>query len=195
SNGTKLVKPSEVFIRTNVTSSKTTIANVHNFVSRGLIDYVNFGVDANAFLNNMGVCNYPRPADLAELLIQRQATYFANINNDKDLLNKKALFYMDCLRRLAYYVDGSNELDSEPLNTRLRTNAWCLGYQTVVDANGTNEKRLKIVKPNEIYLEDNSVYSMQLHPLLPPNKELEKLYEHFGSQWLSKCVKENPKIL
>ncbi|CAF4467290.1 unnamed protein product, partial [Rotaria magnacalcarata] len=40
SNGTKLVKPSEVFIRTNVTSSKTTIANVHNFVSRGLIDYV-----------------------------------------------------------------------------------------------------------------------------------------------------------
>ncbi|CAF3536801.1 unnamed protein product [Rotaria socialis] len=195
SNGTKLVKPSEVFIRANVTSSKATIANVDNFVSRGLIDYVDFGVDANAFLKNMGVCNYPRPSDLAGLLIQRQAAYFANINSNQDLLNKKCLFYMDCLRRLAYYVDGSNELNFEPLNTRLRTNAWCLGYQTVVDANGTNEKILKIVKPNEIYLEDNSVYSMQLHPLLPPNKELEKLYEHFGARWLSKCVKESPKIL
>ncbi|CAF1261991.1 unnamed protein product [Rotaria magnacalcarata] len=74
-NGTILLKSSQVFIRSDVTSSKTTTTETDSIDTRGLIDYVDFGVDANTFLFRVGVLSDPTPSALAELLIDRQAAY------------------------------------------------------------------------------------------------------------------------
>ncbi|CAF2843449.1 unnamed protein product [Rotaria sp. Silwood2] len=194
SNDTILMKPSQVFIRSDVTSSKTTTTETNGIDTRGLIDYVDFGVAANTFLSRVGVRNDPTPSALAELLIDRQVAYFKSAENDKDLLNSRINVYIDCLKKLAVAAVCSNELQQNLVSKRLRTNAWCLGFQTIVDKNGVSEQHFKIVNPNKIYLDDNSVYSKYFQPLLPPLQQgFPKLYEQFGAQWLSGCIQEKKK--
>lgn len=188
------MKPSQVFIRSNIILNKINVDNNDDLNTRGLIDYVDFGVDGNRFLKNIGVRDHPTPSALAELLIDRHAAYFAGTNNDKDLLNNRIRVYIDCLKRLADAAAFSNELKLEPLNTRLKKNAWCLGFQTVGSVNETTKQTFKIVKPYEIYLDDNSMFSTIFRPLLPPlDSGLSKLYERFGAPWLSTCVEEKRK--
>ncbi|UJR22115.1 hypothetical protein I4U23_025179 [Adineta vaga] len=155
----------------------------------GLIDYVDYGSEGNSFLLGVGVLHQPSALVLAELLIDRQADYFANLNrNNPDDLKQKLLAYTSCLRQLAI---AANELQSVALLKRLKNEAWCLGYQTV-ERRSTNERQrmFKIVAPNEIYLDDDHQCAIDLRPLLPPDEsELTKLYEKFGAQWLSECVK------
>ena len=80
----------------------------------------------------------------------------------------------------------TNELQTPNLVKRLKNEAWCLGYQIVEHQKRTFE----IVRPNEIYLDDDHQCAIDLRPLLPPDEpELTKLYEKFGASWLSECVK------
>ena len=109
-------------------------------------------------------------------------------------MNSRIRVYIDCLKKLALAAVCSNELQREPLNTRLRTNAWCLGFQTIVHANSVSEQAFKIVQPNEVYLDDSPVYATHFRPLLPPlERALPKLYKLFGAQWLSNCIEEKRK--
>ena len=93
------MKPSQVFIRSDVMSSKTTTTGADSIDTRDLIDYVDFGVDANAFLSHVGVLNDPTPSALAEILIDRQAAYFKSTTNDKNLLNSRIRVYIDCVKK------------------------------------------------------------------------------------------------
>lgn len=158
----------------------------------GLIDYVDYGPEGNSFLLGIGVLHNPSAPVLAELLLDRQANYFANLNpkNSNDL-QQKLLAYTSCLRQLAIAAATTNELQSSSLIKRLKNEAWCLGYQTVERrSNGEKQRMFKIVPPNEIYLDDDHQCAIDLRPLLPPDEpELTKLYEKFGAQWLSECVK------
>ncbi len=158
----------------------------------GLIDYVDYGTEGNSFLLGIGVLHHPSASILAELLIDRQADYFLNFNqNNSDDLKQKLLAYTSCLRQLAIAANTTNELQSVSLVKRLKNEAWCLGYQ-IVERRSNNEKQrmFKIVPPNEIFLDDDHQCAIDLRPLLPPDEpELTKLYEKFGAMWLSECVK------
>ncbi|CAF1186151.1 unnamed protein product [Adineta steineri] len=189
-----LMKPSQVFVRSNVTTSQSTVKNsdpeISDIVRIGLIDYVDFGLDANEFLRNIGVCDHPKPSVLAELLIDRQATYFASTRNNKNDLKNKVKVYIDCLKQLASAAMYSQELQSKSLQERLRTNAWCLAFENTDGEINHNDFKMKIVKPNEVYLDDDHLCAMAFRPLLPPSEPaLVKLYEYFGAKWLSDCVK------
>ncbi|UJR18092.1 hypothetical protein I4U23_004992 [Adineta vaga] len=190
SNNTILTKPSQVFIRSNAdTSSKTDTDEITDIDTSGLIDYVDFGVDANAFLLTIGVVNHPKSSALAELMIDRQARYFASAEGNKDMLNKKMRVYINCLKELIVAYTCSNELQQEPLYTRLKTSAWCLGFRNIDHENGTREQIFEIVKPDEIYLDDSPMCAEKFRPLLPPKiSQLPTLYQHFGAKWLSDCV-------
>lgn len=158
----------------------------------GLIDYVDYGADANSFLLGIGVLHNPSASVLAELLIDRQSDYFADLNrSNPDHLKEKLLAYTSCLRQLAVAANATNELKSASLLKRLKNEAWCLGYQTVERRSNNEKQRIfKIVPPSEIYLDDDHQCAIDLRPLLPPDEpELTKLYEKFGALWLSECVK------
>ena len=48
-------------------------------------------------------------------------------------------------------------IQSAPLVKRLKSEAWCLGYQTVERRSNVEKQRIfKIASPNEIYLDDES---------------------------------------
>jgi hypothetical protein len=158
----------------------------------GLIDYIDYGSEGNSFLLGIGVLHNPSASVLAELLIDRQMDYFANLNrNNPNDLKQKLLAYTSCLRQLAIAAHTTNELQSVSLAKRLKTEAWCLGYQTLERRSNNDKQRMfKIVPPNEIYLDDDHQCAIDLRPLLPPDEpELTKLYEKFGAMWLSECVK------
>ncbi|CAF2075938.1 unnamed protein product, partial [Rotaria magnacalcarata] len=180
-----LMKPSHVFIKQPVPSVDETIDD-----TSGLIDYVDFGTEANAFLLTVGVLHSPSIQMLAELLVERQETYFSNLTNDVDI-DKKLRVYKECLKKLAIASTHTPELYRNPLKTRLTNERWCLGFQL----NNDNKKSTpRIVKPTEIYLDDYHQCVLTHHPICSPNDpELTKLYEQFGAQWLSNCVKRDLK--
>ena len=168
---------------------KTTTNDIDDVNRRGLIDYVDFGRNANRFLLGVGVLNGPTPSILAELLIDRQANYFSTETNDKVGLENKVRVYIDYLKQLAVAAAYSNELHTEPIKGRLITSVWCLGFENTVSENGQNDSTFKIVKPEEVYLDDSPLCAMAFRPILaPPEKTLFKLYERFGSKWLSECI-------
>ena len=163
-----------------VTVSPSLISN--DIDQTGLIDYIDFGIDANSFLLSLGVTHQPSSKVLAELLLDRQANYFAHTRPDE--LKQKLLAYTCCLRQLARSID---ELDGVSLVKRLKNEPWCLGYQMTEDR---CQRLFRIVSPKEIYLDDDHQCALDLRPLLPPDEpELTKLYGKFGATWLSECVK------
>jgi hypothetical protein len=98
------------------------------------------------------------------------------------LISSKLRIYTNCLKQLSILAE---QLNIEPLKSRLRTKAWCLAYQFI-----ENKQRIfKIVKPSEIYLDDDHQSAIDIKPLCAPDEpELIKLYELFGSKWLSENV-------
>ena len=80
-------------------------------------------------------------------------------------------------------------MNIEPLRSRLITKPWCLAYQIISRSDGNKERTFRIVKPNEVYLDDDHQCSIDLRPLCAPDEpELTKLYEQFGSKWISESV-------
>ena len=165
------------------TVSSTPLVMTDDTDKSGLIDYVDFGPEGNSFLLGVGVLHHPSASVLAELLIDRQAEYFSRVSADD--LKRKLLAYTSCLRQLAIATHTSTELQAPALVKRLKSQAWCLGYQT-----GDRQRTFRVVPPTEIYLDDDHQCALDLRPLLPPDEpELTKLYEKFGALWLSECVK------
>lgn len=193
-NGVYL-KPSQVFIRARTSSFDRQTGESKNDgfddnTTRGLIDYVDYGSEANSFLFRIGVLPYPSAEDLADLLIERQASYFASTGETTDeVFATKLRIYTNCLKQLAAVPNVAQRFNIEPLKSRLISRPWCLGYQTIENSDGTRERIFKIVRPAEVYLDDDHQSAIDLHPLCAPDEpELTKLYEAFGSKWLSEVV-------
>jgi hypothetical protein len=105
-----LMKPSRVFIQQHETPVSKEID------TSGLIDYVDFGPEANSFLLAVGVLHFPSIPVLAELLIERQENYFANLTDKDTVLNQKKLdVYTRCLKRIALASTQTPELRRAPL--------------------------------------------------------------------------------
>ena len=173
------VKVSQIFIRPSNSND--------DGETRGLIDYVDFGSEANAFLLSVGVVAYPTAETLANLLIDRQTTFFGQVKeNDNDLVAAKIRVYLNCLKQLAAVT---RQLNVEPLRSRLISKPWCLGFQMVERPDGTKERISRIARPADIYLDDDHQCAIDLRPLCAPDEpELTILYETFGSKWLSESV-------
>jgi hypothetical protein len=156
--------------------------------TRGLIDYIDYGLEANSFLLGIGVLSYPSAENLAHLLIERQGNYFDQVKDD--LIQIKLRVYINCLKQLAAVSNVVRQLNVEPLRTDLINKPWCLGYQTIEKADGSKDRIFKIAKPSEIYLDDDHQCAIDLRPLCAPDEpELTRLYERFGSKWISESVK------
>ncbi|CAF2792873.1 unnamed protein product [Rotaria sp. Silwood2] len=192
------VKPSQVFIRSkSSTIDKISQDNNNNnntfddVAARGLIDYIDYGPEANSFLLSIGVLHYPSAENLADLLIERQQTYFnQNKDNNEELISAKVRFYTNCLKQLSAVSNVTQQLYVEPLRSRLINKPWCLAYQALERSDGTKYQIFKIAKPSDIYLDDDHQSAIDLRPLCAPDEpELIKLYEKFGSKWISECVK------
>ncbi|CAF1040266.1 unnamed protein product [Rotaria sordida] len=189
------VKPSQVFIRSkNSTIDKISQDNnntLDDVAAHGLIDYIDYGSEANSFLLSIGVLYYPSAENLADLLIERQQTYFnQNKDNNEELISAKVRFYTNCLKQLSAVSNVTQQLYIEPLRSRLINKPWCLAYQGLERSDGTKYQIFKIAKPSDIYLDDDHQCAIDLRPLCAPDEpELIKFYEKFGSKWISECVK------
>ncbi|CAF4329132.1 unnamed protein product, partial [Adineta steineri] len=96
SSSSSYSKPSQIFIRSETLSSPDDI------VSSGLIDYIDYGPEANKFLFSIGVGSSPSAEILAELLIDRQSSYFSQTKENTDeIIKDKLRFYTKCLKQLA----------------------------------------------------------------------------------------------
>jgi hypothetical protein len=105
-------------------------------------------------------------------------------------MSRKLRVYINCLKQLAAVSHVARPLNVEPLRSRLINKPWCLSYQTVDRADGSKDRTFKIARPNEIYLDDDHQCAIDLRPLCAPDEpELTKLYERFGSKWLSESVR------
>lgn len=159
-----------------------------NMKRNGLIDYVDFGVEGNKFLENIGVNEQPSVTFLAQLLLDRQAIYFNENNNDHLDLSDKFNIYIECLKRLATNV---SELQEETIKRRLTNEPWCLAYQYIDDKDGNERRLFKIVKPEEVYINDHPICAKKFQPFCAPfDENLAELYKQFGSKYLAECVKK-----
>ena len=80
----------------------------------------------------------------------------------------------------------TEELNSESLKNRLRNECWCLAYQYLPNS---TERTFVIVKPSDVYLDDDHQSAQDLRPLCAPDEpDLISLYHQFGSKWLSEHV-------
>ncbi|CAF1439050.1 unnamed protein product [Adineta steineri] len=180
-------KPSQVFIRSETLSTSSD----DETATAGLIDYVDYGPEANSFLFSIGVVSYPSAENLIELLIERQSFYFSQTNENTDeMIKAKLRVYTNCLKQLASISNIKQKFQQEPLKSRLINKSWCLGYQIIKHENGNNEKVFQIAKPSDIYLDDDHQSAIDLQPLCAPDEaDIIKLYETFGAKWLSESVK------
>ncbi|CAF1527188.1 unnamed protein product [Adineta steineri] len=179
--GSKILKkPCEVFIRSdNMISVESSINNVD---TSGLIDYVDFGEEGNSFLKKVGVCCWPSASVLAQLLLDRQANYFASSHGDSNSISAKYQVYITFLEELATKVSKL----TTSIKNRLQNEPWCVGHKNHDSECGIFE----IVKPGEVFLDDHYLCAKKFEPLCAPyNIQIQNLYEQFGSPWLSTYVK------
>jgi hypothetical protein len=188
-------KPSQVFIRSKNSSSGGTspdqnVNMIDDVATCGLIDYVDFGPEANSFLFRIGMHSYPSAENLADLLIERQASYFAHTEENTDeMIAAKLRVYTNCLKQLAAVFNVTQQVNFGPLRNRLLNKPWCLAYQIIERSDGTEGRTFQIARASEIYLDDDHQSAIDLQPLCAPDEpELIKLYEIFGSKWLSETV-------
>lgn len=175
------VKPNQVFIH-----SKKNL----NLLENDLIDYIDYGYEANSFLITCGVLSYPSIENLANLLIDKQEYYFKQIKDEnEEIISNKLRIYTNYLKQLSISLNLTEQLNTEPLKTRLKTHPWCLAYQYIQQTNENKQRIFKIVKPSDVYLDDDHQSNIDINPLCAPDEpELIKLYETFGAKWLSENV-------
>ena len=171
--------PAEVFIRSEESKIDT----------KGLIDFVDFGADANTFLRSLGVLSFPTAPILAKLLLDRQESFFADTGAGQRGIAEKLNVYLHCLKQLATLHSAHNDLTGHAIRRRLDKEPWCLGYQIVRQENGQEERIGQIVRPSDVYLDDDHSLVADLQPLCAPDAQLViELYRALGSRWLSESA-------
>lgn len=179
--------PTEVFIRE--VHSKRKEKDREEIDTDGLIDFVDFGPDANAFLRSVGVLPFPTAPILAELLLDRQEDYLTITRDSGKGINERLKVYLHCLKQLAMLHSAHQDLMTHPIRTRLKNERWCLGYRTVDKDNSQTECIGQVVRPSEVYLNDDHSMIADLQPVCAPDEQLIiELYRALGSRWLSESA-------
>ncbi len=94
---------------------------------------------------------------------------------------------------LASLSNVQRQLNVEPIASLWRNRSWCLAYQIIENNNQGNKERVfKIVKPDEVYLDDDHQTAIDLKPLCALDEpDLIKLYEIFGSKMVIRICSKN----
>ncbi|KAH7355940.1 hypothetical protein BKA66DRAFT_474469 [Pyrenochaeta sp. MPI-SDFR-AT-0127] len=169
---------------------------------RGILDYVQYGAEATAFLLKVGAKHEPSTHDLATLLAKNPARFLNTIGQEK---------YLDLLRKLAEHA--GNLWKDKDLVKLLVASRILLGYRDIKDdvKNGAvdNEEELddldepnvhrewSLNKANEIVIIDNVNYLTRFRDFIiaaPQEELLEEFYARFGVQKVSDLVKTDQRI-
>ncbi|CAI6329160.1 unnamed protein product [Periconia digitata] len=199
--------------RTRTQSGKTEM-RVHHydppetvFVGRdqeykGILDYVQYGAEATAFLLKVGAKHEPSSHDLASLLCRNPARFLNTIGQDR---------YLDLLRKLAEHAD--NLWKDKDLAKQLMSSTALLGYRDIkeetkqlisveedslddLDEPGMH-REWSLNKPNElVIIDDVSVFIRFREYIIaaPQEESLEDFYARFGVQKLSTLVKHDVRV-
>ncbi|CAJ0634587.1 2131_t:CDS:10 [Entrophospora sp. SA101] len=138
--------------------------------------YVDFGDKANIFLRNCGVKDKPSSTQLAEFLVESSDAFLEKIDGNK---NK----YISILHKIA--IDFSSIKKNSELLFKMKQERILLGRN---NDEADNEK-YKLARAKDIYINDNSFYTVMFKPLTCPiDALLEGLYRSLGSYSLDSSV-------
>jgi hypothetical protein len=168
---------------------------------RGILDYVQYGAEATAFLLKVGAKHEPSTHDLASLLSKNPARFLNTIGQDK---------YLDLLRKLAEHAD--NIWKDKELVKMLVASRALLGYRDIKEdtkkVQTTEEeyddldepivhREWSLNKASDIVIIDNVNYLLRFRDFIiaaPQEEALEEFYAKFGVQKVSDLVKTEQRI-
>jgi len=168
---------------------------------RGILDYVQYGAEATAFLLKVGAKHEPSTHDLALLLARNPARFLNTIGQEK---------YLDLLRKLAEHAESIWK-DKEIVR-QLVTSRALLGYRDIKeDAKNTQtaeeeyddleepvvQREWSLNKASDIVIIDNVNYLLRFRDFIiaaPQEEVLEEFYDKFGVQKVSDLVKTEQRI-
>ncbi|ORX44853.1 hypothetical protein BCR36DRAFT_334006 [Piromyces finnis] len=157
-----------------------------------IFEYVDFGPNANIFLQACGVKDEPNISELTQQIIKQPSFFLENHGYDG---------YLSLLRRIATNINVLsksllNEMKNSPflLCNIINNEDTIDDDKTKIEDDILLESRsynYKLEKASNIYLIDDTILQQIFNPLSAPMETLiEDMYSYFGSQWLSKAVEE-----
>jgi hypothetical protein len=168
---------------------------------RGILDYVQYGAEATAFLLKVGAKHEPSTHDLASLLSKNPARFLNTIGQEK---------YLDLLRKLAEHADSIWK-DKE-LVKMLVASRTLLGYRDIKEDSKKGQtaeeeyddldepvvqREWSLNKVSDIVIIDNVNYLLRFRDFIiaaPQEEILEEFYAKFGVQKVSDLVKTEQRI-
>jgi hypothetical protein len=170
----------------------------------GIIDYIDYGLEANLFLSSCHVLSIPTASILATMMLQNCYRFFFNNeeNDDNDEIQEITdLSKIDVYLTALKYIALNFSLVEKPVRTRMENEAWLIAVRR---SSGTKKKeastvverqRFYLAQPNEIYMIDDHSLERLLSPLVIPEEDglnsLYQLYKDLGSEWISQAVKRS----
>jgi hypothetical protein len=178
----------------------------HVFVGRdqeykGILDYVQYGAEATAFLLKVGAKHEPSTHDLASLLSKNPARFLNTIGQDK---------YLDLLRKLAEHAE--NIWKDKELVKMLVASRALLGYRDIKEDTKKGQtveeeyddldepivqREWSLNHARDIVIIDNVNYLLRFRDFIiaaPQEEALEDFYAKFGVQKVSDLVKTEQRI-
>lgn len=172
---------------------------------RGILDYVQYGAEATAFLLKIGAKHEPSTHDLASLLARNPARFLNTIGQEK---------YLDLLRKLAEHTDTIWK-DKDLVKTLVNSKAL-LGYRDIKE----ETKNSDMLKPdiveededldepivhrewslnhaNDLAIVDSVTLLVRFRDYIiaaPQEELLEEFYARFGVPKISEMVKTEQRI-
>jgi hypothetical protein len=168
---------------------------------RGILDYVQYGSEATAFLLKVGAKHEPTTHDLASLLSKNPARFLNTIGQDK---------YLDLLRKLAEHAE--NLWKDKELVKMLIASRALLGYRDIKEDtkkpgpadddydeldDPVVHREWSLNKASDIVIIDNVNYMLRFRDYIiaaPQEEALEEFYARFGVQKVSELVKTEQRI-
>ncbi|KAF2818552.1 hypothetical protein CC86DRAFT_308972 [Ophiobolus disseminans] len=174
----------------------------HDQEYRGILDYVQYGAEATAFLLKVGAKHEPTTRDLATLLARNPARFLNTLGQDK---------YLDLLRKLAEH--GESIWKDKDLARLLSRSRVLLGYRDITEVTKNIEinedddfeeldapvvhREWSLNKASDIVIIDNVNYMLRFRDFIiaaPQEEALEEFYARFGVQKVSELVKTEQRI-
>jgi hypothetical protein len=179
----------------------------HVFVGRdqdwkGILDYVQFGAEATAFLLKVGAKHEPSSLDLAGLLCKSPSRFLNTIGQER---------YLELLRKLAEHAD--NLWKDKDLVKTMTASSILLGYRDIKqegkklisveedifdDLEDVDMHReWSLNKANEIVIIDDINFLTKFRDYIisaPQEEVLEEFYARFGVKKVSELVKTDRRI-
>jgi len=166
-----------------------------DFQYAAIFDYVDFGQEANSFLQRVGSKHEPSTAELAKLVVREPARIFSVLGDSR---------YLDLLRNIANFWDILKK--DKPLAKEMKASKCLLAYKEISSkSNNSNEEEeedsgvrsWELVNASQIIVIDDMItYNLFKAALLaaPMEESLEVFYLSLGATEVGTLLEERQKI-